>query len=124
MNFELIQNQLNAQKIARNFSESTLSEDILTRDATAEFPRHLYDEMGRMGLIGIPYPVEMGGQGGDYLSYIVSLEEIAKVDCSMGSGYHVATSRLVCFHGHYLFRVNLSILRRDHEFQPARREEG
>lgn len=92
MNFELTQNQLNAQKIARNFSESTLSEDILTRDATAEFPRHLYDEMGRMGLIGIPYPVEMGGQGGDYLSYIVSLEEISKVDASMGITYSVSTS--------------------------------
>lgn len=92
MNFELTQNQLDAQKIARDFAKNTLSKDILTRDASAEFPRELYDEMGRMGLIGIPYSVEMGGQGGDYLSYIVSLEEISKVDASMGITYSVCTS--------------------------------
>ena len=48
--------------------------------------------MGRMGLIGIPYPVEMGGQGGDYLSYILALEEVSKVDASMGITYSVCTS--------------------------------
>ena len=92
MNFELTKNQLDAQKIAKDFAETALAKDILTRDATAEFPRDLYDEMGRMGLIGIPYPVDMGGQGGDYLSYILSLEEISKVDASMGITYSVCTS--------------------------------
>lgn len=92
MNFELTSNQLSAQKIARDFAEKTLSKDILARDASGEFPRELYDEMGRMGLIGLPYPVEMGGQGGDYLSYVLSLEEISKVDASMGITYSVSTS--------------------------------
>lgn len=92
MNFELTTNQLDAQKIARDFTENTLSKNILDRDASAEFPRDLFDEMGRMGLIGLPYPVEMGGQGGDYLSYILSLEEISKMDASMGITYSVCTS--------------------------------
>ena len=61
MNFELTANQLDAQKIARDFAENVLNRDILDRDASARFPRELYDEMGRMGLIGIPYPVEAGG---------------------------------------------------------------
>lgn len=92
MNFELTTNQLDAQKIARDFAENVLNRDILDRDASARFPRELYDEMGRMGLIGIPYPVEAGGQGGDYLSYVLSLEEISKVDASMGITYSVCTS--------------------------------
>lgn len=92
MNCELTTNQLDAQKIARDFAENVLNRDILDRDASARFPRELYDEMGRMGLIGIPYPVEAGGQGGDYLSYVLSLEEISKVDASMGITYSVCTS--------------------------------
>lgn len=92
MNFELTANQLDAQKIARDFTERTLAKDILERDAAAEFSRAHFDEMGRMGLIGLPYPVEMGGQGGDYLSYVLSLEEISKLDASMGITYSVCTS--------------------------------
>ena len=39
--------------------------------------------MGEMGLIGLPYPKEYGGQGGDYLDYAIAVEEIAKVDGSV-----------------------------------------
>ena len=92
MNFELTVNQVDAQKIARDFAEKTLAKNILDRDASGEFPRDLFDEMGRMGLIGLPYAPEMGGQGGDYMSYVLSLEEISKVDASMGITYSVCTS--------------------------------
>lgn len=92
MNFELSQNQEAIRSLAQNFAETELAKEILARDESGEFPRELYDQMGRMGLIGIPYPVEMGGQGGDYLSYILALEEISKVDASMGITYSVCTS--------------------------------
>ena len=92
MNFELSQNQEAIRSLAQNFAETELAKEILARDESGEVPRELYDQMGRMGLIGIPYPVEMGGQGGDYLSYILALEEISKVDASMGITYSVCTS--------------------------------
>ena len=92
MNFELSQNQEAIRSLAQNFAEAELAKEILARDESGEFPRELYDQMGRMGLIGIPYPVEMGGQGGDYLSYILALEEVSKVDASMGITYSVCTS--------------------------------
>lgn len=92
MNFELSQNQAAIRSLAQNFAEAELAKEILARDESGEFPRELYDQMGRMGLIGIPYPVEMGGQGGDYLSYILALEEVSKVDASMGITYSVCTS--------------------------------
>ena len=48
--------------------------------------------MGELGLVGLPYPKEVGGQGADYLSYVLAVEEISKVDASMGIGYSVVTS--------------------------------
>ncbi len=48
--------------------------------------------MGEMGLIGLPYPKEYGGTGGDYLDYAIAVEEISKVDASVGISYSVSTS--------------------------------
>jgi len=92
MNFELTENQTSIQQMVRNFAEKELQKDILVRDASGEFPRDLYDQMGKMGLIGLPYPKEYGGQGGDYLSYILGVEETSKIDASMGITYSVSTS--------------------------------
>ncbi|MPM23660.1 Acyl-CoA dehydrogenase, short-chain specific [bioreactor metagenome] len=92
MNFELTAEQKSIQELVRSFAEKELQKDILVRDASGEFPRGLYDQMGKMGLIGLPYPKEYGGQGGDYLSYILGVEETSKVDASMGITYSVSTS--------------------------------
>jgi butyryl-CoA dehydrogenase len=92
MNFELNETQLEVQKLVREFSEKELSKDILKRDESAEFPMDLYRKMGEMGLIGLPYPKEYDGQGRDYLSYILAVEEVSKVDASMGISYSVSTS--------------------------------
>ena len=48
--------------------------------------------MGQMGLIGLPFPKEYGGQGADYLSYVLAVEEISKVNSSVGIAYSVCTS--------------------------------
>ena len=92
MNFQLNAQQLQIQAMAREFAEKELAKDILVRDESREFPMGLFHKMGEMGLIGLPYPQEYGGQGQDYLSYIVALEEISKVDASMGISYSVCTS--------------------------------
>ena len=74
MNFTLNENQLAIQSTVKAFAEKELAKDILVRDAAAEFPHDLYAKMGEMGLIGRPYPKEYGGQGEDYLSYILAVE--------------------------------------------------
>ncbi|MBT8405061.1 MAG: acyl-CoA dehydrogenase family protein [Gemmatimonadetes bacterium] len=51
-------------------------------DATSRFPWDNVKAMGEMGLLGIPVPREYGGQGLDYMSYILTVEEMAKVDAS------------------------------------------
>ena len=92
MNFTLNENQLDIQSTVKAFAEKELAKDILVRDAAAEFPHDLYAKMGEMGLIGLPYPKEYGGQGEDYLSYILAVEEVSKVDGAMGMSYSVSTS--------------------------------
>ena len=92
MNITLNENQLAIQSTVKAFAEKELAKDILVRDAAAEFPHDLYAKMGEMGLIGLPYPKEYGGQGEDYLSYILAVEEVSKVDGAMGISYSVSTS--------------------------------
>lgn len=92
MNFELSAEQKSIQKTVREFTEKELQKDILVRDETREFPMDLYEKMGQMGLIGLPYPKEYGGQNGDYLSYVLGVEEVSKVDGAMGISWSVATS--------------------------------
>ena len=66
----------------RTFSEQVIGPYALEQDEKEEFPVELARQMGRNGLFGITLPREYGGQGLDYLSYIVAIEEIARIDSS------------------------------------------
>lgn len=92
MNFELSDEQKTLINVIRTFVAKELAPGVLERDETSTFPIEEYKLMGKMGLIGMPYPVEYGGQGGDYLSYALAVEEISKVDASVGIAYSVSTS--------------------------------
>ncbi|MFI7240536.1 acyl-CoA dehydrogenase family protein [Streptomyces qinglanensis] len=48
-----------------------------------EFPYEIVQQMGAMGLFGLPFPEEYGGMGGDYLALCLALEELARVDSSV-----------------------------------------
>lgn len=92
MNFELSAQQQEIQALVRKFAQETVAKDILVRDESRAFPHDLYAQMGKMGLIGLPYPESYGGAGRDYLDYILAVEEISKVDGALGITYSVATS--------------------------------
>ena len=92
MNFAFTESQISTQKLARDFAEKELLPGVLERDETSTFPVDTYKKMGELGLIGLPHPKEYGGQGGDYLSYALAVEEVSKVDGSMGISYSVSTS--------------------------------
>ena len=49
------------------------------------FPYDLVRQMGKMGLFGLPFPAEYGGEGGDYFALCLALEELARVDSSWRS---------------------------------------
>lgn len=92
MNFELTKEQKLVVQSVRAFAENEIKPIAAEADQTGVFPMDQYKEMGNMGLLGIPFSREYSGAGGDYLSYILAVEEISKVDGSLGISYSVQTS--------------------------------
>ncbi len=66
----------------RAFSELVIKPLAIVQDEKEEFPVELAKQMGKAGLFGITLPVKYGGQGMDTLSYIIAIEEVARVDSS------------------------------------------
>ena len=92
MNFELNEQQLSIQKMARDFTEKKVAPKVLERDETREYDRSLYEDLCSMGFIGLPYEKEYGGEGLGYMEYALAIEEISKVDPSLSVSFSVATS--------------------------------
>jgi len=82
MNELLDDRYIEYRKKIREFSERVIKPLAIVQDEKEEFPVELAQQMGREGLFGITLPKKYGGQGLDYLSYIIAVEEIARVDSS------------------------------------------
>lgn len=63
----------------RDFAESELRPRAAKFDEEERIPMEIFHKMGELGFLGIPYPEEWGGAGGDTLSYAIAVEEIARV---------------------------------------------
>ena len=77
------EDQLAIRDAARDFAQAEIEPGAMARDHNAEFPKAIIKELGEMGFMGMVVPEEYGGAGVDYLSYILALEELAKVDASV-----------------------------------------
>ncbi len=67
---------------ARAFARERLAPGVRERDRSGRFPEELVREMGRLGLLGMTVPEELGGAGAGAVAYALALAEIAAVDCS------------------------------------------
>lgn len=83
MEFVLNEEQLQIQKMVKEFSEKEIQPTVLERDEESRFDRDLYDKMAAQGFTGICFEEKYGGADMDYLSYILAVEEMAKVDDGM-----------------------------------------
>ena len=83
MRGELDQDQLALQKSVREFAEADLRPGAAQRDASGAFPGEAVQELQQRGLFGLPFPACYGGGGGSLLSYVVAVEELARVDASL-----------------------------------------
>lgn len=92
MNFELTKEQAMIKKMVRDFAEEVIRPRAVEIDTKAEFPSDIFDQMGELGLLGIPFPDEYGGSGGDTVSYALAVEEIGRVCGSTGLSYAAAVS--------------------------------
>jgi butyryl-CoA dehydrogenase len=85
MNFTLTEMQEMTRQMVRDFAEKELKPGVAERDEKEIFNRDLFDKMGQLGLTGIPWPEEYGGGGCDFLSYIIAVEELSRVEASAGT---------------------------------------
>ena len=68
----------------RAFAEEEIKPIAFMLDQNNEFPTEAVKKLGELGWMGIPFPVEYGGMGGDALSYAIAVEELARVDGGAG----------------------------------------
>ena len=71
------------QSVVREFANEVVDPVAAKHDREHSFPYEVVTQMGEMGLFGLPFPEEVGGMGGDYLSFGIALEELARVDQSV-----------------------------------------
>ncbi|RYG71822.1 acyl-CoA dehydrogenase [Lentibacillus lipolyticus] len=92
MNFELTKEQTMIQKMVRDFAQEVIQPRAIDIDKEASFPLDIFEQMGELGLLGIPFPEEYGGSGGDTLSYAIAVEEVGRVCGSTGLSFAAAVS--------------------------------
>jgi len=82
MNFELSEEQLLVQEMVKEFVASEVAPIAAEIDRDHRFPEELIPQMGKLGLMGVPFAEEVGGAGADYVSYAIMLEELARACAS------------------------------------------
>ncbi|MCI6188551.1 MAG: acyl-CoA dehydrogenase [Clostridium sp.] len=84
MNFELTREQELVQQMVREFAVNEVKPIAAEIDETEEFPMENVKKMAKLGMMGIPFSKEVGGAGGDVLSYIIAVEELSKACATTG----------------------------------------
>jgi len=96
MNFNLTEEHIAIRDAARDFAQNEIAPTAVERDLNAEFPADIVKKLGELGFMGMMVSPEWGGAGMDTVSYVIAMEEISKVDASVGVIMSVNNS-LVCF---------------------------
>jgi alkylation response protein AidB-like acyl-CoA dehydrogenase len=96
MEFQLTEDQLMLRDMVRQFVEKEAKPTVAERDEHARWPTELVRKMGELGLMGVAVSEEYGGAGMDYVSYAIVIEELSRVDPSLGVIASVNNS-LVCY---------------------------
>lgn len=84
MNFDNSETQNLVAGSAKDFAEQHILPHVMEWDESQHFPRELFIELGKMGFMGVLVPENLGGSGLGYHEYIAIIEEISKVDPSIG----------------------------------------
>lgn len=103
MNFETSEITLQVAQTARDFAQQKIRPHVMEWDESQEFPVHIFKELGQLGMMGVLVPEKYGGAGLSYFEYKTVIEEIAKVDGSIGLS--VAAHNSLCT-GHILLFAN------------------
>ncbi|MFN7945976.1 MAG: acyl-CoA dehydrogenase [Blastocatellia bacterium] len=84
MSFELTEDQQQIKRAVREFAEAEIRPHVLEWDEAQYFPKELFARLGELGLTGVIFPEEYGGAGLGYMEYALVIEELSRVDGSIG----------------------------------------
>lgn len=102
MNFGLTREQEFVKQMVKEFAEAEVKPIAAEIDETERFPMENVQKMAKIGMMGIPFPKEYGGAGGDVLSYVLAVEELSKVCGTTGvilSAHTSLCASLIYEHG-------------------------
>jgi alkylation response protein AidB-like acyl-CoA dehydrogenase len=83
MDFDLSDDHRLIQQTVRDFARQEVAPAAEELDRTKSFPYEIVAKLGELGLMGIPFPQEYGGGGGDSLAYVLAVEELSRIDSSV-----------------------------------------
>ncbi|MBA3809198.1 MAG: acyl-CoA dehydrogenase family protein [Solirubrobacterales bacterium] len=83
MDFDLSPDHELIRRTVREFAEGEVAPVAEELDRTKSFPYEIVEKLGKLNLMGIPFPEEYGGGGGDTLAYALAVEELTRVDSSV-----------------------------------------
>ncbi|HYX52505.1 MAG TPA: acyl-CoA dehydrogenase family protein, partial [Candidatus Limnocylindrales bacterium] len=84
MDFQLNDEQLQLKRSIREFAEREVLPNVMKWDECGQFPIEVIKELGKMGVMGVIFPTEYGGAGLGYVEYVIAIEELSRVDGSVG----------------------------------------
>ena len=82
--FGLTEDQEQLKSAVRAFAEGEIRPHVSAWDETSHFPHEAVKQLGEMGLLGIIFPESLGGSGMGYVEYVLAVEELSRVDGSIG----------------------------------------
>ena len=85
LGFRLSEEQESFRQAVRGFAEKELAPRVEELEAAERFPLELFRQLGRLGYLGVGYPEEYGGSGGDMLMRCLLIEEIGRVNCGFAA---------------------------------------
>jgi len=92
MDFDLTQEQKMIRDEVRNFARKEIAPGAEERERNGEYPYDIIAKMAQLGLMGIPFPEEYGGMGGDWVGLHLAIEELSRADLIFGALLDVTTS--------------------------------
>ena len=84
MTLDLTDSRERLRAEVRDFADTVVAPAAYEYDTKRELPYGIIAQMGEMGLFGLPFPVEYGGEGRDHIDLCIAIEELSRVDQSIG----------------------------------------
>jgi len=84
LDFQLSDEQQQLKKTVREFAEREILPNVMKWDEACEFPLATVKELGKLGLLGTVFPTDYSGAGMGYVEYVIAIEELSRVDGSVG----------------------------------------